>query len=108
MELAALLELLYSAKERSRTVRATVHRVTYQARELDMLRARGLYRDPVGCANSVAPAKRSNLTAGPYARSVGPRLAIASESPPIDKDRETWPRKGCGLAQSGPLKLVSW
>jgi hypothetical protein len=46
MELAALLELLYSATERSRTVRATVHRVTYQARELELLRARGLYRDP--------------------------------------------------------------
>jgi len=36
----------------------------------------------VGCANSVAPAKRSNLTSLPYARSVGPRLAIASESRP--------------------------
>jgi hypothetical protein len=46
MEFAALLELLYSATERSRTVRATVHRVTYQARELDLLRARGMYRDP--------------------------------------------------------------
>lgn len=52
-------------------------------------------------------AKRSNLTSGPYMRSVGPRLAIASESSPIDKDRETWRREGCGLAQSGPLKLVS-
>lgn len=46
MELAALLELLYSASERSRTVRATVHRVTHQARELDLLRARGFYRGP--------------------------------------------------------------
>jgi hypothetical protein len=46
MELAALLELLYSATDRSRTVCATVHRVTDQARELDLLKARGLYRDP--------------------------------------------------------------
>ena len=46
MELPALLELLYSATDRSRTVRATVHRVTDQARELDLLKARGLYRDP--------------------------------------------------------------
>jgi hypothetical protein len=46
MELPALLELLYSATDRSRTVRATVHRLTDQARELDLLKARGLYRDP--------------------------------------------------------------
>ena len=46
MELPALLELLYSATDRSRTVCATVHRVTDQARELDLLKARGLYRDP--------------------------------------------------------------
>lgn len=46
MELAALLELLYSAADRSRTVQATVHRVHRQARELELLRARGLYRDP--------------------------------------------------------------
>lgn len=46
MELAGLLELLYSATDRSRTVRSTVHRVTYQAREIELLRARGLYRDP--------------------------------------------------------------
>jgi hypothetical protein len=31
--------------------------------------------------------KRSNPTSWPYARSLDPRLAIASESPPIDKDR---------------------
>src|SRR5436190_7726206 len=46
MELPALLELLYSATDRSRTVCATVHRVNDQARELDLLKARGLYRDP--------------------------------------------------------------
>jgi hypothetical protein len=46
MELAALLELLYSATGRSRTVRATVHRVTRQARELELLRERGLYNEP--------------------------------------------------------------
>jgi len=40
---------------------------------------------------------------GPNARSIGPRLAIVSESPPIDKDRETWRREGCGLAQSGTV-----
>jgi hypothetical protein len=53
---------------------------------------------PVGCANSVAPAKRSNLTSGPYARRSGRRLAIASEPPPIDKDKEPWRRDGCGLS----------
>jgi hypothetical protein len=46
MELASLLELLYSATDRSRTVHATVHRVSYQARERDLLKARDLYRDP--------------------------------------------------------------
>jgi hypothetical protein len=46
LELPALLELLYSATDRSRTVSATVNRVTDQARELDLLKARGLYRDP--------------------------------------------------------------
>lgn len=46
MELTALLELLYSATDRSRTVCATVHRVHDQARELDLLKARGLYREP--------------------------------------------------------------
>ena len=46
MELPALLELLYSATDRSRTVCATVRRVSDQARELDLLKARGLYRDP--------------------------------------------------------------
>ena len=46
MELGALLELLYSAGDRSRTVRATVYRRNEQAREIDLLRARGLYRDP--------------------------------------------------------------
>jgi hypothetical protein len=46
MELPALLELLYSAVDRSRTVCATVHRVTGRARELDLLKARGLYREP--------------------------------------------------------------
>jgi hypothetical protein len=45
MELTALLALLYSATDRSRTVRATVRRKHYQARELDLLRARGFYRD---------------------------------------------------------------
>jgi outer membrane lipoprotein-sorting protein len=46
MELAALLELLYSASDRSRTVRAAIHRWNDHAREIDLLRARGLYRDP--------------------------------------------------------------
>jgi outer membrane lipoprotein-sorting protein len=46
MDLAAFLELLYSARDRSRTVYATVHRRSHPARELELLRARGLYRDP--------------------------------------------------------------
>ncbi len=46
MELGTLLELLYSAGDRSKTVRATVHRRHRQARELELMRARGLYRDP--------------------------------------------------------------
>jgi hypothetical protein len=46
MELAALLELLYSASDRSRTVLATVHRRNQPLRELELLRARGLYHDP--------------------------------------------------------------
>jgi outer membrane lipoprotein-sorting protein len=46
MELGALLELLYSAGDRSRTVRATVYRRNEHAREIELLRAHGLYRDP--------------------------------------------------------------
>jgi hypothetical protein len=46
MELAALLELLYSARDRSRTISATVHRRYDQARELELLKERGLYREP--------------------------------------------------------------
>jgi outer membrane lipoprotein-sorting protein len=46
MELGTLLELLYSARDRSQTVRAIIRRVHRQARELELLRARGLYRDP--------------------------------------------------------------
>ncbi len=46
MDLRTLLELLYSASDRSRTVHATVRRVNRQARELEILRLRGLYRDP--------------------------------------------------------------
>jgi hypothetical protein len=46
MELAALLELLYSARDRSRTVSATVQRRYDQGREMELLRARGLYREP--------------------------------------------------------------
>ena len=46
MEIAALLELLYSASERSRTVRATVKRRSNQAREIELLRELGQYRDP--------------------------------------------------------------
>jgi hypothetical protein len=46
MELAALLELLYAASDRSRTVSATVHRRHDQPRELEVLKARGLYRGP--------------------------------------------------------------
>jgi hypothetical protein len=42
MELATFLELLYSARDRSRTVHATVHRRNHPARELELLRARGL------------------------------------------------------------------
>lgn len=38
MEVAALLELLYSARDRSRTVSATVHRRHDPARELDLLK----------------------------------------------------------------------
>ena len=41
-----LLELLYSAVERRRTVRATVHRWRDHAREIEVLRSCGLYRDP--------------------------------------------------------------
>ena len=36
-----------------------------------------------------------------------PATGIASESPPIDKDRETGRREGCGLAQNGSLTLVA-
>jgi hypothetical protein len=46
MTLSGLLELLYSASERSRTVQATVERWTDQRREVELLRARGWYRDP--------------------------------------------------------------
>jgi hypothetical protein len=46
MDLAPFLELLYSARDRSRTVHATIHRRSHPARELELLRARGLYRDP--------------------------------------------------------------
>lgn len=45
MDLPALLELLYSATDRSRTVHATTRRVGRQARELEILRLRGLVRD---------------------------------------------------------------
>jgi outer membrane lipoprotein-sorting protein len=45
MELARLLELLYSAVDRSDTVRATIHGSRRQSREVELLRARGLYRD---------------------------------------------------------------
>lgn len=41
MELATLLELLYSARNRSKTVQATVRRRHRQARELELMRARG-------------------------------------------------------------------
>jgi hypothetical protein len=43
MDLAALLELLYSASGRWHSVRATVRRWKDEARERDLLRARGLY-----------------------------------------------------------------
>jgi hypothetical protein len=46
MGLAAFLELLYSARDRSRTVYATVRRRSHPAREQELLRARGLYRGP--------------------------------------------------------------
>jgi hypothetical protein len=46
MELAALLELLYSARERWQTLTASVHRRSDPARELELLKARGLYREP--------------------------------------------------------------
>ena len=46
MELETLLGLLYSAADRSNTVQATVHRRHSHARELELLRARGWYRDP--------------------------------------------------------------
>ena len=45
MELPSLLELLYSASDRSRTVRATVRRRNRQAREVELLRARGFMRE---------------------------------------------------------------
>jgi hypothetical protein len=46
VELAALLELLYSARDRSRTVRATVRRRSEEAVLREALRRRGLYREP--------------------------------------------------------------
>jgi outer membrane lipoprotein-sorting protein len=46
VDLPTLLELLYSASDRSRTVHATVRRTSRQGRELEILRLRGLYRDP--------------------------------------------------------------
>jgi hypothetical protein len=45
VELGTLLELLYSARDRSTTVQATVRRRHRQARELELMRARGLWRD---------------------------------------------------------------
>jgi outer membrane lipoprotein-sorting protein len=45
MDLVTLLELLYSASERSQTVRATVETKHYQAREFALLRSRGLLAD---------------------------------------------------------------
>ncbi len=44
VELEALLELLYSAHVRSRTVSATVRRRQDQARELELLKARSVPR----------------------------------------------------------------
>jgi hypothetical protein len=46
MRLPTLLEVLYSASDRSKTVQATIHHQHWQARELELLQARGLYRDP--------------------------------------------------------------
>jgi hypothetical protein len=46
MERADLLELLYSASDRSQMVRATVTRWSDDARLRELLRARGEYRDP--------------------------------------------------------------
>jgi hypothetical protein len=46
MEATDVLEVLYSASERSRTVRATVRRWSDDARLREILRARGEYRDP--------------------------------------------------------------
>jgi hypothetical protein len=46
VELAALLELLYSARDRSRTVQATVRRRSDERVLREAMRRRGLYRDP--------------------------------------------------------------
>jgi hypothetical protein len=46
MELAALLELLYTARDRSRTVQATVRRHSDEALLREALRKRGMYQDP--------------------------------------------------------------
>ncbi|HYJ50564.1 MAG TPA: hypothetical protein VEX12_11670, partial [Microbacterium sp.] len=46
MELPALLELLYSARDRSQTVRARVRRWSDEERALGVMRARGWYHDP--------------------------------------------------------------
>jgi hypothetical protein len=45
VDLPFLLELLYTAGERSRTVRATVHRWQDEARAIQLLRERGLYQE---------------------------------------------------------------
>jgi outer membrane lipoprotein-sorting protein len=41
-----VLELLYTAVDRSRTVDATVHRRASHVRQIELMRARGWYRDP--------------------------------------------------------------
>ena len=45
MELGTLLELLYSARDRSKTVQATAYRRHRQSRELELMRARGFLRE---------------------------------------------------------------
>jgi hypothetical protein len=46
VELSELLELLYSARSRSQTVRARIRRWSDEERALGLMRARGWYRDP--------------------------------------------------------------
>ena len=72
MERADLLELLYSARDRSQTIRATVTRWSNEARLREHLRGRGEYRDPTAIR-----AHEENWGRTAEAKEIGRRLAEA-------------------------------